>query len=282
MRRLFFTVIAIAGVVAGYAMESGNEPLTPSATGDTTVMPSLEQIIAQESKTQRENVHMDNLRDAWSKNTYLNLIYNTSHKMSSDEIPSTSGVFSAEYEGKMGLGLEWGHTFNFHKKPIGNVLFFGLDFTWMDLEMNKFDKENAPAGFSQGEQVRNMPWHNEKMTIGYGISVGPSMTLYPFSSVNNSSANNIRLQFYFHVGYGVEGAIIKDAIIEGADSKNGYAIGHGLYTSFGGSLSWKIIGIGYEFRNDGKLDYKVTDKDYDTGNLDMKEKTGRLYLQFRF
>ena len=84
------------------------------------------------------------------------------------------------------------------------------------------------------------------------------------------------------MGYGVECALIKDAIVDGADTKNGTGIGHGLYTSFGGNLSWKFIGIGYEFRNDGKLKYKVTDKDYDTGKLSIKEKTGRLYLQFRF
>lgn len=281
MKHILFALIAIVGVIAGCAAEGSSAPLMMVAA-DTSATPSIDQLTAMGSRSQYDAEYLESMRAAWKRNTYINLIYHLSHKMSSDEFPSTSAPFSAEYDSKWGFGVQWGHTFNFHSRPIASGLFFGLDFTWLDFEFNKFDKENTPAGYSHGEQVHNMPWHNEKTTIGYGLSLGPSMSVFPFASVSNSAINNVRLHLYFHVGYGIEGALIKDAVIKDGATKNGYGYGHGLYTSFGANLSWKCIGFGYEFRNDGKIRYKVTEQDYDTGKLHMKEKTGRLYLQFRF
>lgn len=282
MKRIVLSVITIACVLAGYAVETNGSEMAYDATAsaDTTVM-TLEQIIAQESKSKHDYDYAKSLNSVWGKNTFLNLIYNAPHKMKSDEFPSTAGVFSREYKPKWGVGLEWGHTFNFHRKPIGSVLFIGLDYTWMDLNFNKFDGEDIPD-FSYGVEVHNMPWHNEKMTLSYGMSVGPSLTFYPFTPVQNSGSSKIRLQLYFHVGYGAHGAIIKNAILDGDKRKNGYAYGHGLYLAYGANLSWDFFGVGVEMRKDDNIKFKVTDKDYDTGKLKMKEETTRLYVQFRF
>lgn len=276
--------------VAAFATEGANSALTTSTAtiGDTTGVMTLEQIIAQESRSKYVNDYNESLRNVWGKNTFLNIMYNTSHKMSSVEFPSTTGPFEHQYEPKWGVGLEWGHTFNFHRKPIGSVLFIGLDYTWMDLKFNKFDEENAPAAYDLSAEevggVHNMPWHKEKMFLGYGMTLGPSLTFYPFTPTHNTAASKVRLQLYFHVGYGIEGALIKNAIteIKSEEPKNGYAFGHGLYTSYGASLSWNFIGVGFEIRKDDKLKFKVTDDSYDTGTLKMKEETSRLYLQFRF
>jgi len=281
MRLFLLSLMTVWGVMVGYSMDGGHEPMMAAASSDTVSVMTLDQIIEQESKTQSDNKYVDDLLSAWKRNMYLNLIYNVSHEMSSKEFPSASGPFSNEFKSKWGLGLEWGKTFNFHRNPLGSVLFIGLDYTWMDLKFNKFEKSVAPVDYSIGVNGYNMPWHYEKMSFGYGMSLGPSLTVYPFTSIRNS-ANQIRLHLYFHVGYGIEGTVIKDAIVNGSDVKNGFAYGHGLYTSFGGNLSWKSIGVGYEMRNDGNLKYKVTDTNYDTGSLKIKEKTGRLYLQFRF
>ena len=160
MKRIVLSVITIACVLAGYAVETNGSEMAYDATAsaDTTVM-TLEQIIAQESKSKHDYDYAKSLNSVWGKNTFLNLIYNAPHKMKSDEFPSTAGVFSREYKPKWGVGLEWGHTFNFHRKPIGSVLFIGLDYTWMDLNFNKFDGEDIPD-FSYGVEVHNMPWHN--------------------------------------------------------------------------------------------------------------------------
>ena len=272
MKRLLLSVITIACVLSGYAVESNS--------ADTTLM-TLEQIIAQESKSKHDNDYAKSLNSVWGKNTYLNLIYNSPHKMKSDEFPSTTGLFSREYKPKWGVGLEWGHTYNFHRNPIGSVLFIGLDYTWMDLNFNKFNAEKI-EDFTYGVEVHNMPWQNEKMTLSYGMSLGPSLTFYPFTSLRNSGSNKIRLQLYFHVGYSAHGALIKKAIHDGDKLKDGYAFGHGLFLGYGANLSWDFFGVGVEMRNDDNIKFKVTDKDYDTGTLKMKEQTTRLYVQFRF
>ena len=280
MKKFFFTLITAACAMTAFAMEgNGNSNL---ASGDTTGVMTLEQIIAQESRSKYVNDYTESLRSVWGKNTFLNLIYNTSHKMSSDEFPSIAlDRYHNEFKPKWGVGLEWGHTYNFHKKPIGQVLFIGLDYTWMDLKFNMFEKIDNPI-YTDDDKLQNLPWHNEKMVLGYGMTLGPSLTFYPFTPLHKSGANKVRLQLYYHVGYGIEGAMIKDAVVDGSKLKNGFAYGHGLYMSFGANLSWDFVGIGYEIRNDKEIRYKATDKTYDSGTMKMKEETNRLYLQFRF
>lgn len=246
--------------------------------GDTTNV-SLSEIIAKETldKTDYENVNLQ--RDIWSHTTFLNISYNKT-KFSSDEFPSTLHKLSHEYKNDIGIGLQMGHTYNLHKKPIGSVMFVGLDFTWMDINFNKY-KADTEMDFTPGEQIKNLPWHNEKMTLGYAMSIGPSLTLYPFATLHSKGADKIRLHFYFHVGYGAEGALIKDVSANSA-IKDQWAWAHGLHTAFGGNITWDHIGIGYEFRNDGSLKYKPIDNDFGTNKIKVKEKAGRLYLQFRF
>ena len=285
MKRFFFSAIAVFCALAISANEGISAPISVNnaAGNDTTRVVTLAETIAQEGKAMKENDYMASLRSIWSKNTYLNISYNTT-KLSSDEFPSVSGAFSNEFQNQWGLGLQWGHTFNFHKNPLGNVLFLGLDYTWLDLNFNQYKETAAPASYKNSEEssIGCMPWHNKKKTIDYGMMVGPSLTFYPFTSLERWGTDNIRLQLYFHVGYTVQLSMISEAMVDKGEVSDGKALGHGLYTSFGGNLTWNFVGIGYEFRNDGKLNYTYLDDDLDTGKMKMKQKTGRVYLQFRF
>ena len=269
MKKLLLSLFAITCLFS-YATEMG----------DTTKVMSLEDIIAMETQSKSDYDNITHLRKVWGHTTYLNISLNKT-KLSSDEFPSTTGVFSNEFKNDIGVGLQWGHTYNLHKKPIGSVLFFGLDFTWMDFNFNKYKKDSIPALYTPGERTRNLPWHNEKMTLNYAMSIGPSLTLYPFTPLNSKAADKIRLNFYFHVGYGAEGALIKK-VNGGADVSDEWAWAHGLNTAFGGSLTWDFIGVGYEFRNDGSMKYKAIDSLFDTGKMKAKTKTSRVFLQFRF
>lgn len=274
MKKILFSIFAVACALMGYASEQYT---------DTTGMNSLDDIIRAETRSKVDNENRDHLRKVWSHNTFLRFSYNKT-KFSSDEFPSAidNNVFSAKYENEIGAGLQWGHSYHFHKNPIGNVLFIGLDYTWMDLNFNKYKaSDTIPSRYAQGERAYNLPWHHEKMTLSYGMSLGPVLTLYPFSSTRSKGAQKLRLQCYFHVGYCVEGALIKKAG-QYEDVSDEWAYGHGLYTSFGANLAWGFIGIGYEVRNDNNLKYKAIHKDYDTGKMKVKEETSRLYLQFHF
>jgi hypothetical protein len=58
-------------------------------------------------------------------------------------------------------------------------------------------------------------------------------------------------------------------------------LGHGLITSFGFSVNWKFIGVGYEHRS-GALKYKsLSTKDFGSDTYEFKSSTNRIFIQFR-
>ena len=58
--------------------------------------------------------------------------------------------------------------------------------------------------------------------------------------------------------------------------------GHGMTSSFGLSLSWKFIGIGFENRK-STLEYKsLSESDFGKDKYKFKSALNRIYLQFRF
>ena len=270
MKKIIFSLFALASVLT----------VSANTASDTTIT-TLNDIIAMESESTKNNVNISRLRDTWGQNTFLNISYNTT-KLSSEEFPTTTGPYDYEFDNKLGVGLQWGHTFNFHKNPLGNVLFIGIDYTWMDLNYNSFDESAPHASFTRGEQILNMPWHLKKTSIDYGMSLGPSLTFYPFTTTNSSGAQKVRLQLYFHVGYEVGATFISDVVNKSGDKSSQTTWGHGLFTAFGGNLSWSFIGVGYEMRNANSLNYNYIDDEFDTGKLKLKQQTNRLYLQFRF
>ena len=270
MKNLLFIVLTFACALFSYAEE----------LSDTTRVTTLEDIIATETKSKTDNDIAERQRDAWGKNTYLNISLNKT-EFSSEEFPSTNKPFAREYDSDLSVGLQFGHTFNFHKNPIGSVLFIGLDYTWTDLNYSTFKEIETPKEFQDGDNAKVLPWHHKKTLLSYGMSVGPSMTFYPFTSMRKKGTDKIRLQLYFHVGYNVQGAIISK-VNDNTDIKDQWAWGHGLYTAFGGNISWNFIGVGYEIRNDNSLNFKAAQKVFDTGKMKAKENTSRFYLQFRF
>ena len=271
MKKFLFTLFALACALTSYAMENG----------DTVRVTTLEDIIAQESKNTTDVSYNQHLRKIWGKTNYFNISYNKT-TLSSDELPlGGASVGSNEFKNKFGMGLQWGKTFNFNKKAIGDVLFCGLDVTWMDLNFNQYDRaDSITKGYGEetGLAIKVMPWHNKKMTLDYGISVGPSLTLYPFTLLHSNAADNIRLHGYFHLGYKGEVFIIKEV---GDDTQTAW--GHGLFTAFGASLTFNAIGLGVEVRNDNNINVKHVDtKEFGDLKMKFKEKTTRIYLQVRF
>ena len=146
----------------------------------------------------------------------------------------------------------------------------------MDMNFNQYKESVRPMEYSEGLYSNPMPWHNKKMTLDYGMSLGPSLTLYPFTPMHKNAADNIRLQGYFHVGYKAAGFMIKDG------DSNEFAWGHGLYTAFGGNLTFNAVGIGFESRNDNNINVKHVKNEFGDKKMKFKEKTTRLYIQFRF
>ena len=221
-----------------------------------------------------------------TKNTFFNISLNNT-EFSSKEFPSSGDIqFEGLYKREIGVGIQMGQTFNFHKKPLGSIVFIGLDYTWIDLNFNSYKAIDEPVEFSMPDKdPYPMPWHNEKMMFDYGMSLGPALTFYPLAPVHKDGADKLRLHFFFHVGYCVSGSLIDMGEYKGIEkikSSKEFELGHGLFTSFGGSLTWNFVGIGFDVRNDGSLKYMATNKTFDTGKMKAKQKTTRFFIQFRF
>ncbi len=276
-RNLIFTVLMLSCIMTMSAIENEG-----SLLGSVAPDESIDEIAKRKSLENRTIEDIAKLRRVWDKTTFFNISLNNT-KLSSDEFPSITGPVSNEFKRDIGLGLQMGKTFYFHKQPLGSVLFIGLDYTWMDFNFNTYKAAEQPVGFVQKDNKNYyMPWHNKKTVLDYGMSLGPSLTLFPFTSLSKPATDKIRLNLYFHVGYDIGLAMIQDVESSDGKTKTENALGHGLFTSFGASLTWDFVGIGFDIRNDGNIKYKHLSKDYDNGTFKMKQKTPRIYLQFRF
>lgn len=269
MKKILFSLFTLACVLTGNAMDSA----------DTTRVTTLNDIINQESKNKINVSYDQHLRNIFGKTDFFNISYNKT-ELSSDEFPIGAALTGHnEFKNKFGVGIQWGKTFNLNKKALGDVMFVGIDATWMDLNFNQYDKGDITPGFGEetGVLIKPMPWHNKKTTLDYGISVGPSITLYPFIPLHSNTADHIRLNGYFHLGYKGEVFFINEVA-----EKTQHAWGHGLFTAFGGSLTFNFIGVGIEVRNDNINVKHVDKKEYGEQKMKFKEKVTRFYLQFRF
>lgn len=249
---------------------------------------SLDDIINDQSKVTLVNVNDSHYRKVWSRCTFFNINYLNTN-LSAENVPlnATGDKTSADYNQKFGAGITWGCSYRFHRKPIGRILFFGLDYVWTDFNFNKYEETTQPDGFDLGTiSTYNLPWHNKKTTIDYGMSLGPSITLYPFTHLNKRALDHIRLQAYYRVGYNVKLAMIGDLEKEipknNLGSFDGTAWGHGLYTEWGANFSWNFMGVGFAKRTDKGFGMKSTTNTFEKTPVTFDQNTTRLYVQFRF
>lgn len=259
------------------------------------IVPLAEVIRKQESDY--DNVHRnEHYRKVWGRNTYFNISYNSTTKETS-QLPLKSKPEGTEkFDSNISLGLQWGHTYNFHARPIGKVLFMGLDYTWMDFNFHKYKsqspfswyKEGEPIGQDkEGESFYAMPWHNEKYEGEYGMSFGPSLTLYPFTTLGLKGTDEIRVQLYYHIGYGAGMTFISDVPTNptkpsSSDTQIELAWYHGLIMSFGANITWKFVGVGYESRKASNLQSKNFSHKFNMETSKFSQTINRFYLQFRF
>ena len=252
-------------------------------TNDSISVTSLDDIINTESRLFSDRDDIQHYQTIWNKNAYIKLGYNST-TFSSSEFPSLNGPYSEEQNSDWGLGFQYGSVFNFHKNPLGDVVFIGLDYTGINLNVNRFNGcTPSPTFESSPTKPYHLPWHNKIWMVDYSMLLGPAVTLYPFTSLRKSGTDNIRLEIYFQMGYNVALAIINDVPNNNMnETKNKLAFGHGFCTNFGFNVTWDFVGIGYESQITSSMNFNATDDDYDTGSFNAKKSNGRFYIQFRF
>ena len=144
--------------------------------------------------------------------------------------------------------------------------------------------------------------------------LGPSITVAPFTYLSNRGLHYIKLNMYFHIGYQASILYMKDKEIgdvqyepylEYKATDDYYSLsdekkaiiydhenmkdvlklnwGHGMLTTFGLSLTWKGIGIGYEHRvaHNKYKSFSTGDNEFGSASYKFKTTTDRVFVTFR-
>ena len=268
---------------------------------DSTEIMTVEDIVKTQQGLTSNQFEESHFKDVWSRKGYLNLSYNTT-TLKPDEtistgVPSVNGGIVPELKSKWGVSLQLGRNYKLHKKPIANILQFYIDYQYIDLNLNFFEQDgNGLYDTSQrlpsDSKKFYIPWNLKKYEVNYGMALGPSFTVAPFNNMSNKGLHYLQFNMWYNIGYHASLLLMKND--EDADiNEGGYSnedkvregikmnLGHGLTSAFGFSLTWKFIGIGYEYRS-ASLKYQSLDKDtYGDDKYKFKSSTSRVFLQFR-
>lgn len=269
---------------------------------DSAEIVTVEDILKTQQDVTLRNTMEAHFRDVWSRKDYINLGYNSSTLSPKD--PISLGIdersMVPDYSSNWGISLQIGKSSRLHKKPIANMLQFYFDYSYVDLNVNHYEKDgqdneklyNTGIPNPLDASKYNIPWKLQKYEFNYGMSLGPSVTVAPFVSMNSKALHYVKFNMFYHIGY--HASIINLVSDEDADanSATGDDIskvrenvkllwGHGLTSSFGFSVTWKFIGIGYEIRT-ATAKYKSIDTStYGDTKYKFKTTTNRIFLQFR-
>ncbi len=280
-------------------------------TEDSTEVITIKDIVNQQQKVSVSHDIERHFLDVWGRRSYLNVSYNSTTLSPKGTVPTgvNNGTVK-DMKSDWGLSLQYGRSYRLHKTPVSNILQFCIDYTGIDLNVNHFKSVGDPKGLYDSRNKIEVkqdykttsyfytPWNMEKYEFNFGMSLGPSVTIAPFTSSDNRGLHYLKFNAFYHIGYHISLLYMpndKDADLnDGSDitytskkDKEDMAEnlkmewGHGLIHSFGFNISWKVIGIGYEYRM-ASLKYKsMNTSSYGSEKYDFKSSTNRIYIQFR-
>lgn len=315
MKKLLLSCMALATALLAAAQDIPDNALVLDAAEDTTQVITVQDIIEVQEVVTSSNSNAAHFNKVWSRNSFFNLNYNSAKLTPKEPVELgcdyNNGV-APEFKSDWGAALVLGHTYCLHKKPIANIVQINLDYTYIDLNVNHYKAEDADKVYNSNSQWQApnengsttdyyyTPWCYEKYEANYGMSLGPSITVAPFTYLNVPQLHFLKLNIYYHIGYHVSllwmqndkkkdfnyssssTADYNKANFEKVDNALKMDWGHGLSTAFGFSLTWKSIGVGYEIRS-GKFDYKAMQSDvFGKKKNKFDATTSRVYLSIRY
>lgn len=298
MRKILILLAVNTMALSSLAQVVTDENSRVDSSEVATDVLSIDDIIGEEQQLTQRKLKDRHFKGVWDYRSYLNISFANS-KLDPDT-PIPLGVGGSEnvskFKSDWGLSLVYGRNYRLHKYPIANTLQFYLDFTAVDLSVAHYKAEDKEFLFDSNNP--SMPWCIEKYEASYGMNLGPSVTVAPFNYVAVQGLHYVKLNVYYHLGYHIAGMLLPDN--EDADfnrkgqpgynsdahdemkDKTKLAWGHGLTSTFGLSLSWKFIGLGYEHRT-STVRYKAIDTDFfGSDTQKFKSSISRFFIQFRF
>ncbi len=305
---LLFMLMASASV--GYAQHLPDRTVVIDLAEDTTRVLTVNDIVDIQEMVNSRNSTDAHFQDVWSRQSFFDLSYNYNTQLKPKDNALLSGKDNEQKVGKFtsdwGASLTLGRNYRLHKKPIADMVLFNLDWTYINLNANHFKaegnaalydsslKNEVPNGDGGTDVFKYIPWNLEKYEANFSMALGPSVTVAPFIYLNVPQLHFLKFNVYYHVGYEVSMLFINNdkkydlnPNIQGGKDNQGLDglkmnLGHGLTTTFGVSMSWKSIGIGWETRN-ANLNYRALDREtYGREHYKFKFTSGRIYLQIRY
>lgn len=227
----------------------------------------------------------------WGKGRFTRLGY---------AIAQTAEEYSPVEKSKFSFFLTKGTTYLFPKKPIAGLLKIGLDAVWFDIQATKYNSPYSSLNWTSEfvEEPTNSEYEDfeEEITdidlnigcwgVSMGMGIGPNVSVAPFALTSITGLQPLRVSLYFHYAPTMQ-LYLKS---QDGDVELSSAFCHMM--NFGGTLSYRAIGIGFEGRwGKGKfkpLDFSSIGEEGDESESLGAEKytrrfaNSRIYIQFRF
>lgn len=303
-KKIILSAFALMCAVFSYAqgsMTSDDEPL--NIDEDTTSVSSLDEIVKTQEMVYTKKFRDNVVRNVWKRKSSFSIAYTTTNLEGDLQMynPTRDAyeLVTQKFKNDWGLTMKIATTVRFHKRPIADIVSFGLDYSLLDLSVNHYKELDGDKLYKSSEtwtenidgKIRNphyIPWGLQMYNFTYGMNLGPSIGIAPFARFKNPQLAHLRLHLYFNVGYRASLLLMK-----GNDDKDAAQLrdekvkessklqwGHGFYTMFGVRMSWKGIGIGYELVN-GSQNYKSVETEiYGSATNKLKESSHRIVLSY--
>lgn len=303
-RKLIFILTCLLSTAVFAQVENDDNKVVIDWSEDSTDITTIQDIIKVQQQVTNRNVTEQHFADVWGRRGYFNFSYNTTKLSPKGNYPNGLDDDNVgELKSNWGASIQYGRSYRLHKKPIGNVALFNIDYTGIDLNVNHFEaigngtyKYNSSIKHTETEDGKaseyyNLPWNMEKYEVNYGMTLGPSLTLAPFNLLSGNGLHYIKFNVFYHIGYNIsmiyspndkkldENQSGED--FQAMESNLKMAWGHGMMQSFGFNISWKAIGIGFEHRS-STIKYKAMNtKDFGKNEYEFSSATNRISLQIR-
>lgn len=220
LRRACLALVGLIACVALQAQTAGTDTL------------SLLRDSLQTMQEQKETLEHERLqRRIWKDRAkYIYLGYGR------QELKNPSGAkLSSDYS----LMLVKGRTFYLHKKPLGGMVKFGIDWNQADLSFAKYPdltSGESPDGSSASEEDAS-GIDLAPMQVDLGMGIGLSCTVNP--------VDHLKAGVYFHV------TPTYSMVLQDEELYSNYA----TFFNTGLHVSYKVISLGFEMRWSTPVDY---------------------------
>lgn len=252
MKIKFFIVTVAATLLAGGSVFAQKDSQQEEIDALKRKIAELSEIVTDTKKDTR-------LEQVWQKRArYFNLGYvNQFRDLSGYGLTTTD---NPTVKSSLGASLSWGKQFYLHKKPIGKVLKFAIDWSWIDVNYAQYQIEGVKI--TDDIASKELKKYNQ---VDLAMQFGASLSINP--------VDHLKISGYFRVSPTY-------SILMNQKEATGYV----THLNAGVSLAYKVASFGYEYRW-GTLSSNVsttTDAATTVEKNASKITSSRIYFGFRF